>query len=139
LVRAEGSQFPHALQVELRELLDTTRLCERQIAVLERELERLDARIRDCLSGSALVVKMQREGRSPGDIVGAVEARYPYELNSQKPLSDIAREMTSERLCWELEVGAVRRAELLFMPERKGVVHFLATVRDLARREMGRR
>jgi len=134
LVRAEGAQFPHPLQVELRELLDTTRLCERQIAALEREIERLDARIRDSLSGSALVVKMRREGREPEAIVRAIEDRYPYELNSQKPLSDIAREMTSERLCWELDVGAVRRAELLFMPERKGVMQFLAAVRELSRR-----
>ncbi len=134
LVRGEGAQFPYAMQIELDELLDTGRLCERQIEAAERELERLEARIRDSLGSSALVRKMVRAGNKAGDIVNSVERDFPYELNSQKPLSDIAQEMTAERLCWELDVGAVQRSELIFAPAKRSLETYISSVRDVARK-----
>ena len=134
LVRGEGAQFPHAMQVELEELLDTSRLCQRQIEAAERELERLEARIRDSIGSSSLVRKMIRGGSPADEIVRAVEREFPYELNSQKPLSDVAEEMTAERLCWELDTGAIQRSELIFGPAKRSLETYIHSVREVARK-----
>ena len=104
----EGKQFPVALKIELETLFNLKALVEKEIASAKTELKRLDSRIRDSLHTSQFVKKRLLDGKRYEDIVVEVEERFPYELNSTKPLSELISQIPEEVQLW----GASRRNQI---------------------------
>ena len=131
LIEEEGSKFPLALKLEVESLLDTESLVERQIEHVERELQQLEARIRDSSRTSKLSKKLYAEGEAHEEVMNAVEKKYPYELNSQKPLTELLSGLTEEHARWELEIGSIKRAEQIWLPSRALLLSYLQSLKRL--------
>lgn len=131
LVKAEGAQFPPSLRLELEALLDSRVMLEREIRAAEKELRRLDARIHDARATAELTARLSRQGAPVSEILEEVEARFPYELNSQKPLSDLVGGIPPEHQRWELEVGTMLRRTVVWEPGERLVRQYLQELRGL--------
>ncbi len=131
LVKAEGSMFPPLMEFELKELLDEKKLKSRQIKFCEDEIKRLDIRINEALKTGELAVKLRKQGFAESDVIATVQKRYPYELNSQKPLSDLFAELPAEIRTWELEYGSINRATLMFLPIKGLIIQYLKVLREV--------
>jgi hypothetical protein len=118
LVKREGAHFPHSLRVELAALLDLETLVAHEIARVERALKRTEQRIDDALKTSALTKNRLAAGTPFSDVVREVEHRYPYELNSMKPLEELIASIASDQRQWELERGNLIRVETMWKPQR---------------------
>ncbi len=130
LVESEGKQFPLALKHELELLLDIEMLLEQQIRFAELELRRLDERISDSLSGGKLAQKLLKE-KEVDEVALIIEQQYPYELNSQRPLRELIADMPPELAAWELSIGGIERANLLWQPARAVVASYLEQLKTL--------
>jgi hypothetical protein len=119
LVRREGSFFPPSLKTEIEALLDDKALLREEIRRVEKRLKQTASRMSEGEETSRLTAKLFRSGLSQPEVVKEVERCYPYELNSQKPLSELIGELPAEIGRWELEVGSLRRAALLWQPARE--------------------
>jgi hypothetical protein len=118
LVAREGPQFPHSLKLELSALLDVESLLEQEIKRVERALQRIEKRIEDALQTSSLT-KNRLAAQVPfGQVVQEVESRYPYELNTTKPLRELIASIAPDQRRWELEEGNITRVRTLWEPQR---------------------
>jgi hypothetical protein len=116
LIEAEGRQFPHALRIEIEEFLDSDSLLKREVRRVDGEINKLEVRIRDSNSTSREIGKLKKEDITTDEIIRRIEKLYPYELNSQKPLSELVAGIPEESRLWELEVGNLHRIESLWGP-----------------------
>lgn len=118
LVAREGAQFPHSLKLELSALLDVETLVEQEIKRVERALQRVEKRIEDALETSSLT-KNRLAAQVPfANVVQEVESRYPYELNTTKPLRELLASIAPDQRRWELEEGNITRVRTLWEPQR---------------------
>ena len=131
LIKEEGTQFPHTLEVEVRELLDPKPLIQRQLQETEREINNINVRISDALKTGKLALELFAAGSDTKDVVSEVERRHPYELNSQKPLSELFSSMAPAVVRWELETGSIKRAEHLWVPVRALLQEFAKLLRKM--------
>lgn len=131
LVADEGKQFPLALKLEVEALLDAGALVKQQLYHAEQELEKLDERIGDSLKGSKLATKLYAQELSLTEVAHEIEKRYPYELNSQKPLTELISEIPEELGRWELEAGGIKRVEHLWNPARTMLVTYIQCLKKL--------
>lgn len=118
LVESEGSSFPPALATELTALLDIDSLLTHEIKRIERALSRLEKRINDALKTSSLTTNRLATGVPFPEIVKEVESRYPYELNSMKPLHELIASIAPDQRCWELQQGNILRVSIMWEPQR---------------------
>lgn len=116
LVKLEGVQFPYALQVELEALFDTKKLLGEQIRLLEMEVKKIQNRIDHGYKSSSLATKLFNLNIELNLIVEEVEKFYPYDLNSQKPLSELISQIPTKTARWELTLGNINRANQLWAP-----------------------
>ena len=130
IVKAEGSLFPVALQIELQELLNAQALLEREIAAARLEMTKLEGRIRDVERGHALTLRLLKQGASFEEVLGALERSHPYELNNEKPLSELVAQLPEGLREWELVQGQLRRQRQIFRP-LKGMLE--SYIRELER------
>jgi hypothetical protein len=137
LVAREGRQFPVALKLELEALLNTDAVLNRELADAERELQKLDDGIYAARQSSAIAIRMNRAGRPIEDIAAELEHSHPYELNSQKPLSQLLGEIPPEIRLWELETGNLRRVEQIFRPSRAMLCCYINELKALGRSKNG--
>lgn len=133
LVRAEGKQFPPALQLELDALLDESELVRREIKEAERELARIGRRISDAESTSKLMTEGRRKGEALESMVKQVERFYPYELNSQKPLHELISGIPADHRHWELESGNLRRVADIWKPSQRMLQGYYECLQQLAK------
>ena len=118
LVAREGAHFPHSLKLELATLLDVDTLIQEDIKRVERALKRLEKRIDDAVETSALT-KNRLSAHVPfAQVVQEVEDRYPYELNTAKPLGELIASIAPDQRRWELEEGNLIRARAPWEPQR---------------------
>ena len=110
LVKREGAQFPPALRLELQALLDTDELLAMEAKRVERAVSRLERRIDDAEKTSSLVTQRLATGVALADIVVEAERKFPYELNSRKPLRELIAGLVPDQREWELRVGNRIRA-----------------------------
>jgi hypothetical protein len=118
LVEQGSSQIPPALAMELAALLDVDTLIVHEIKRLERAIERLEGRIRDAEQTSVLTNNRLAAGVVFDEVVREVERRFPYELNSMKPLHELISSINPDQRCWELQRGGVLRAAMMWEPQR---------------------
>jgi DNA-binding PadR family transcriptional regulator len=132
LIESEGKRYPLALRYEVQSLLDIDSLVEQQLRYAELELRRLDERIHDSVRGGKLAEKLFAENRSLAEVAEEIEARYPYELNSQQPLTELIAGVPEDLGAWELSTGALRRVEDLWNPSRAMLLTYLECLKKLA-------
>jgi hypothetical protein len=120
------------LRVELAALLDLETLVAHEISRVERALKRTEQRIDDALKTSALTKNRLAAGMPFADIVREVEDRYPYELNSMKPLEELIASVAPDQRRWELEDGNLIRAETIWKPQRALLQALLSQLKALA-------
>jgi hypothetical protein len=119
LVTRRGMLASKTLALDVDELLDPARLVARERAAIAREVERLAIRVEEAKQTSALTRKLLKEKASLAEVVSAVEKRFPYELNSQKPLTELLQDLPVPWRRAELEEIAERRASGLWGPTRE--------------------
>ena len=119
LVKQEGAQFPSALRIELEHLLDTKRLVTQEKAFVIGEIRKLKERIADANNTSKLVNERLKNNAGFEEVLKEAEKLYPYQFNSQKPLSELIRQIPEEQRIWELTVGNLRRVEEIWQPALK--------------------
>ena len=131
LVKKEGKQFPVALSIELSSLLDANKLLVQEISRIENSLKQLEVRISDAIRSSSKSKEFFAAGMSTEETVCEIEKRFPYELNSQKPLSELFAEIPSSQRRWELETGALFRAQCIFGPTKEILTNSLKILQRL--------
>jgi hypothetical protein len=134
LIRREGRQFPLSLRLELDILMDVSALVARETDAAKQELAKLDERIHDALSTSAYVEDALRKGKAMEEVVREVEKLYPYELNSQKPLSQLIFEIPPDMRGWELQRGNKLRVHEVFRPTRALLAGYISQLEALRSR-----
>jgi hypothetical protein len=133
LVKKEGSQFPPSLRVELQALLDWRTLVEREIKRTQQDLNKLDVRMADASSVSALSRERRRNGVGISDIVIEIQRKHPYELNSRKPLVELIDSIAPDQRQWELEHGTALRKEIIWEQQKNMMVQYLASLKTILR------
>lgn len=133
LIREEGKQFPLALRIEIETLLDYRRILKEEILETEREIQKLTARHDDAQRASRLAAKMFEQQSEMSDVVQELERRYPYELNSEKPLSDLFAELPRDIGRWELVEGNLHRAEQIWAPAKALHEGYLRVLKEIER------
>ncbi|MCB0324182.1 MAG: hypothetical protein KDD69_11445 [Bdellovibrionales bacterium] len=131
LVQAEGARFPPSLRVELDALLDEGELLREQLAIAERALLKIRSRIRDSLDGGQRARRMFLQGATTADVARDLETHHPYELNSQKPLSELLGSLPPHLARFEMEEASLARAELLWRPIEQMLEAFISSLRRL--------
>ena len=117
IIAAEGAQFPLSLKLELQSLLDTSALIATEMTRVDHAITRMETRVHDALKTSELVRNRLTSGVAFRDVVSEAEKKYPYELNSMKPLSELIRELAPDQQRWELEDGNLHRAHIMWQPQ----------------------
>jgi hypothetical protein len=64
-------------------------------------------------------------------VIREVEKKYPYELNSMKPLHDLIASIAPDQRRWELETGGCVRATMLWEPQRALLKELLRNLRGI--------
>lgn len=131
LVEREGAHFPHSLKLEVAALLDLDAIIDQEIAKVERALQRKEQRVEDALKISALAKNLNAAKVPFAQIVDDVESRYPYELNTMKPLHELIASIAPDQRRWELEEGTLIRAHTLWGPQRELLRIFLERLKLL--------
>lgn len=125
MIEKEGSYCPPGLRIEIRSLLDTKALLNNQRKFVEMELKFLDFRISDTLKSHRLSESLARDGKGIDEMVKGIEAKYPYDLNNRKPLSQLAKELPEAVMLFELTKGNFQRVSLMWEPKRQFLKHYL--------------
>lgn len=131
LVEKKGSKFPLALRLEVEELLDIDAILAKEEERANRELQKLDARIRDGSKTSSMTKKLIESGMSLDQVVTEIEKHFPYELNSQKPLSELIAALPDWQKQWELLEGAMLRAQQIWLPTRSMLLGYIQILKRL--------
>lgn len=131
LIKSEGAHFPYSLKIELDALLNPQVLLDKEFERTHLELKRVEQRIEQATEASQLVLQMQRRGDNTQEIIQAVQKRYPYDLNSQKPLSQLMAEIVPEQRLWELNTGNVNRARQIWHSKRVTFRAYLGYLKEL--------
>lgn len=134
-----GRYASSQLAAELAELTSPARLIERERARVQREAARLLARVKDACDISRLA-RAQLQKRVPLPVVVAeVEARFPYELNHQRPLGELLKAMPEPWRREELTSTAERRANSLWLSQHALLLAYDEVLAKLAREPQSRR
>lgn len=131
LIKSEGNQFPSALKVEVDSLLDTDSLLANELRRAEQDLKRMEIRIADSVGTVALIPKLKSKGWKEGEIIEEVEKLFPYELNSQKPLTELIGDIPVPQRLWELEEGNRKRLKIIWEPEKRMICWYIEELKKL--------
>jgi hypothetical protein len=134
LVARHGMYGSRTLALDVGELLDPAKLVTRERAAVARELERLALRVEEAKETSALTRRLLKEKVPLPDVIRAVERRFPYELNSRKPLTELLRDLPAPWRRAELETVAEQRAAGLWSPTRELLLAYDRILVGLTRR-----
>lgn len=131
IVKSEGQQFPYSLKLELDNLLDAHALLEREIRAVQLNIDKLQARVDDAISTSELVRGNDKKGVEFEETVLEVQKLYPYELNSQKPLTELIASIPEKNRRWELESGSIFRTKLIWQSNEEILNAYLRRLQSL--------
>lgn len=130
-----GLHASRSLAVDLDHLVDPSRLLTAERDRVSRELARLGARCDESRKMSAFARAAIARGGANEDMIRDVEERFPYELNSQKPLTELLRALPESWRREELVEHAQRRADRLWEPLRALLTHYDDVLAKLATRK----
>ena len=132
LVSKSGLLASHRLLVDFDELLDARRFIARERLLVSKELARLELRIKESLQMQELTQQLTRSGLSLEEVIAAVEQRFPYELNSQKPLNELLSALPPAWRTSEIGATAERRARRLWAPTHQLLQSYDGILAELA-------
>lgn len=116
LIKAEGQQFPLALKIEVESLLDVKRLIQRQLDFVQTESRKLKQRINDNLEVIQIVQRGRKIKLTTSQIILEIEKKFPYDLNSQKPLSELYNDMPEGLRDFILDSVLEKRTNQIWTP-----------------------
>jgi len=116
LLQSESRGLPNAIRIELDFLLDMKKLIDVQLRFLEREVQKLRQRITDSVEVTKIVRKARAEKKITKDVVNEIEKKYPYDLNSQKSLSEFYLEIPDALRDFILDYGIAKRTKQIWIP-----------------------
>jgi hypothetical protein len=126
-----GETIPYAYRLELERLTDAASLLKTEILRTEEGLRRIDRRISDAKNSAQLMVKELKSRSTLEDAILKVQSLYPYELNHQKPLSELIAEIPTDQRKWEMTDGNVQRIENIWEPERSLLLVYMKQLKGL--------
>ena len=112
------------LLVDLDELLDSGRLIRRERERVAREAQRLSIRIEESQATSELARRRLATGADLEAVIAEIEKRYPYELNSQRPLNELLSGLPGAWRREELADIAELRARRFWEPLRQLLLEY---------------
>lgn len=110
MVERSGPLASSALAVDIDALLDPAALVERERATVARAVQRLSVRAEESRKMSDLTRALLERGEALDRTIAIVEKEFAYELNSQKPLSELLEGIPEPWRRAELERAARHRA-----------------------------
>ncbi len=119
LTEGKSMTFAQTLKVELEHTLNPGRLLRLQIELVQKEINKLESRVKEGHAAASLAVDGFRGGKSLENVIEDIQRHFPYELNNQKPLPDLMAGLPAPIQKWELEFGPRIRAERLWEPSRE--------------------
>jgi len=131
LVERSGPLASRALVVALAELLDPVSLVERERAAVARAVLRLEARAEESRKMSDLSRALLLRGEPLDAIIATLEKDYAYELNSQKPLTELLDGLPEHWRRAEIEHAALHRATNLWGATRDLLIAYDRTIAGL--------
>src|SRR5690606_1702182 len=119
LVDQSGLLSSRSLALDVDELLDKSRLVQRERECVAREMERLARRIDESRRSGQLARALFAQAQPLGAVIATVQREFPYELSSQKPLGELLEGLPAPWRRIELEDAAEKRALGLWQPTRE--------------------
>lgn len=128
LLQREGYHFSPSLRAELVALRTPELLVQNQLRFLDKELAKLTSRIHEARDAAVVGETILGKGGKVEEVVKEIQKRFPYELNSRKPLKDLIGEVPEPFRAWEMTQGLRNRAQLLWEPLREHLQHYRDTL-----------
>ncbi len=116
LLASETKRLPSAIKIEIDYLLDFKKILESQIRFLEFEIKKLKQRIDDSKAVTQIVKQARAQKKISKDIVKEIEKKFPYDLNSQKPLSEFYEDMPEQIRDFILDIAIEKRTKQIWIP-----------------------
>lgn len=131
MLEEEAKRFPASVKIEVEALLDVRRSLDDHIAFVDLQLRKLRQRIADSRFVIQMVRKMRKDGKITKDIVASIEEKFPYDLNSQKKLTEFYNEMPPSLRDWVLDVALPKRTEQIWVPMADGLERALESLKAM--------
>ena len=128
MIAHEGSGYSKTLQLEVESHLDVKTLVANQKKALKYAIQRLQVRQKETRDTALLARKLHGQDYTVDQIVSEASHLYPYDLNNQKPMEELFREIPPELRLWELMEGNEFRAEVLWTQEIEILQSFLKSL-----------
>jgi hypothetical protein len=124
LILREGREFPDALRIELETVLDQNKLLGNQLVYTNKAIQRIQARVDDGKNIVSHIRKKAGLSSSIAELVLDIQKLFPYELNNQKPFTDLIREIPEDQKGWEILEGTRLRSNQIFEPTLRLLIKF---------------
>ncbi len=131
LVKSEGALFPVAMRIELEGLLEEKELLKNELKRQQKAKLKITDRIKDAFSVLELSENSLRKGIPVRELVHEIQQKYPYELNNQKPLSELVSGIPADQQLWEISEGAGLRAKQIWQPVLKLMDAYIENLKSL--------
>lgn len=112
----EQENLPPSLKLKVRHLLNPNSLIEKRIEDLKFKIKKLELRMSEAKKMSELGNKLFEQGKNLSDIVEQMERKYPYQLNNQKTMTSLFRELSPDIQFIEITDAPSIRTETLWEP-----------------------
>ncbi len=115
----------------MEQLLDTERFANRQIQFAEQEIQRLKARINAAELIEKTASKLKASGLTLEQRIEVIAERFPYELTPQRSFKETLKRLRAQVSEWEIGIGSLLRAEVIFIPLLKDLKEYSAKMRAI--------
>jgi hypothetical protein len=126
-----GQDISPSFRIELKHLLQANILLERQKEHVKKEIEKLEWRIEEAVNASAYSKKLFKEKSSISEVVEKIQLKFPYDLNYQKTMVDLYKDIPNDMKRFELEEAPIIRAESIWKPLRNLFNSYLSELENL--------
>ena len=116
MLTSEMGKVSPTFQIELKHLLNSKTMLERQKEHVVKEIEKLEWRINEARKASKYASNLISQKVPLAEVVEKVQELYPYELNNQKTMVDLYEGIPDDLKKFELEVAPVKRANSIWVP-----------------------
>lgn len=124
LVDRSGPLASRTLARDIAELIDPAALVRRERATVRRAIARLSARAEESVKMSDLSRRLLSSGKTLDETIGTLEREHAYELNSQKPLTELLAGLPEPWRRVEVDQAARHRATKLWGATRELLVEY---------------
>ena len=131
LLIGEKDFLPKSYQLEIKHLLNPKNLVDKQKQSLQLEMSKLKDRIDEAYKMTDLAQKYLKADLPLSQVIAKVEAKYPYQLNNQKRMSEMFRELSPDVQLIEISEAPKFRAETLWEPLLLNYLHYMKVLNTL--------